>query len=105
MSLRKQQSDFAQAVAKLIQEAARLGYEVTFGDAYRDSRCPYGSLSSRHRSRLAIDLNLFRCGKYLTETEDHRPLGEWWESQGGIWGGRFSDGNHYEWPHSWRESH
>jgi len=31
-------------------------------------------------------------------TDDHRQLGEWGESQGGIWGGRFNDGNHYEWP-------
>jgi hypothetical protein len=49
--------------------------------------------------RLAIDLNLFDSdGTYLTDTEDHRRLGEWWEAQGGIWGGRFNDGNHYEWP-------
>ena len=49
-----------------------------------------------HRSRLAIDLNLFRDGKYLTSSEDHRVLGEWWESVGGMWGGS-EDGNHYSW--------
>ena len=32
-------------------------------------------------------------------TEDHEPLGEWWESIGGVWGGRFNDGNHYESPY------
>lgn len=85
-------------VPALINKAFELGLEVTLGDAYRDPRCPYGSKSSRHKSRLAIDLNLFRHGEYLTRTEDHKPLGEWWESQGGIWGGRFEDGNHYEWP-------
>ena len=74
-----------------------MGYEVTLGDAYRDPRCPYGSKSSKHKRRLAIDLNLFKNGQYLEGTESHRPLGEWWESQGGIWGGRFEDGNHYEW--------
>ena len=49
--------------------------------------------------RNAVDLNLFKAGKYVALTEDHRPLGEWWESQGGAWGGRFEDGNHYslEW--------
>ena len=55
-------------------------------------------------------LNLFREGKMLTSTEDHRPLGEWWESQGGSWGGRFqesapgkgdgNDGNHYSSEHN-----
>ena len=98
MSLRKKQSEFAKLVPRLIDKAFELGFEVTLGDAYRDPRCPYGSKSSRHRSRLAIDLNLFKDGVYLTQTEDHEPLGLWWESQGGIWGGRFDDGNHYEWP-------
>jgi hypothetical protein len=97
MSLRKQQTEFMRMVPRLIDKAFELGYEVTGGDLYRDQRCPYGSKSSAHRVRLAIDLNLFRDGVYLTDTTDHRPLGEWWESQGGIWGGRFEDGNHYEW--------
>lgn len=98
MSLREHQSQFARHVPDLIRKAFDLGFEVTLGDAYRDPRCPYGSKSSRHKSRLAIDLNLFQDGKYLASTEDHKELGEWWESQGGIWGGRFNDGNHYEWP-------
>ena len=98
MSLRQNQSVFAKYAAELILHAYDIGYEVTLGDAYRDARCPYGSKSSRHKMRLAIDLNLFKDGKYLTQTEDHQELGEWWESQGGIWGGRFDDGNHYEWP-------
>lgn len=98
MNLRKRQSEFALMASKLIRKAYRMGYEVTLGDAYRDSRCPYGSKSSRHKSRLAIDLNLFLDGVYLTKTDDHKELGIWWESKGGIWGGRFNDGNHYEWP-------
>jgi len=98
MSLRKQQSEFAAKVPRLIDKAIELGYEVTLGDAYRDPRCPYGSKSSRHKIRMAIDLNLFLNGVYLADTESHELLGEWWEEQGGIWGGRFEDGNHYEWP-------
>lgn len=92
------QWEFAEWVPRLILKAYELGYQVTLGDAYRDPRCPYGSKSSRHKQRLAIDLNLFRDGVYCEDTEDHRELGEWWEEQGGIWGGRFNDGNHYEWP-------
>lgn len=98
MALQPVQSDFVIAVAHLIFKALELGYNLTFGDAYRDSRCEYGAPNSKHRIRLAIDLNLFKDGEYLTETENHRPLGEYWESIGGIWGGRFDDGNHYEWP-------
>jgi len=103
MSIYKQQAEFARAVPRLIDKAFALGFEVTLGDAYRDSRCPYGSKTSKHRRRLAIDLNLFKDGKYLKETEDHALLGEWWESIGGIWGGHWDDGNHYEWPFKERE--
>ena len=92
------QWEFAEKVVFLLSQAHALGYQVTLGDAYRDPRCPYGSKSSRHKQRLAIDLNLFKDGLYCEDTEDHRGLGKWWESQGGIWGGRFNDGNHYEWP-------
>jgi len=98
MSLRKKQSEFAKMVPRLIDRAHEMGFEVTLGDAYRDPRCPYGSKSSKHKRRLAIDLNLFINGKYLTHTKDHKFLGLWWEDQGGIWGGQFGDGNHYEWP-------
>jgi len=99
MSLRDQQSAFAAKIPALITKALEFGFQVTLGDAYRDPRAPYGSKSSRHRMRLAIDLNLFKDGRYLEETDDHEPLGKWWESVGGIWGGRFNDGNHYEWPY------
>lgn len=92
MSLRNQQSTFVQMVADLILFAYDHGYELTFGDAYATD----GHVeNSRHYSRLAIDLNLFKDGIYLTETDDHRELGEYWESIGGSWGGRFRDGNHY----------
>jgi hypothetical protein len=97
MTLREKQTEFMRMIPRLIDKAFELGFEVTGGDLYRDPRCPYGAENSKHKRRLAIDLNLFRNGKYLTQTEDHRELGEWWESVGGIWGGRFFDGNHYEW--------
>lgn len=89
-----------------------MGYEVTLGDAYRDPRLHgshgekkgYGHRKSCHKLRLAIDLNLFLDGEYLTETEDHEKLGEWWESLHPLcrWGGRFSnpDGNHYSLEHN-----
>ena len=90
-------------VAKLIVFAYEHGYELTFGDAYRDPRVhgsigekkSYSAASSVHKERLAIDFNLFKDGVYLTASEDYKALGEFWESIGGAWGGRFSDGNHF----------
>jgi len=94
MSLREQQSKFAQMVGKLIEYAYAQGYELTLGDAYATSGHKKDSF---HYRRLAIDLNLFWNGKWLTRAEDHQPLGEYWEGLGGTWGGRFKDpdGNHY----------
>lgn len=93
-SLRQMQSEFVRMVGKLIQFATDNGYELTFGDAFAKTG---HSKDSFHYKRLAIDLNLFKDGKYLTETEDHRPLGEYWQSIDGTWGGEFKkkDGNHY----------
>ena len=91
----EKQIQFTKMVCKLIMYADSCGFDMTFGDAYRDDRVKYGHPKSLHRKRLAIDLNLFREGKYLDKTEDHEILGEYWESIGGTWGGRFGDGNHY----------
>lgn len=107
MTLGEKQRRFTRMVGYLIEWAYENGYELTFGDAYRDPRVfghvgerrGYGRPRSLHKQRLAIDLNLFRDGVYLTATEDHRPLGEFWESMGGSWGGRFNDGNHYSLEH------
>lgn len=107
MTLREKQSMFALMIAELIQWAHAEGYEVTLGDAFRDPRVfgymgesqGYGRAKSCHKLRLALDLNLFKDGQYLTATKDHQPLGEKWESMGGSWGGRFNDGNHYSLEH------
>lgn len=107
MKLRDKQVKFAQMLSMLISQAFDMGYEVVVGDVFRDARVHgvmgekkgYGHPSSCHKICLAADINLFKNGKYLTETEDHKPLGEWWESIGGTWGGRFNDGNHYSLEH------
>jgi hypothetical protein len=59
---------------------------------------PYGQAWSAHKQRLAVDLNLFLDGKYLSDTESHRMFGEYWKSidpENHVWGGDFKDGNHY----------
>ncbi len=111
MTLRQKQSLFAQHVARLILQAEILGFEVTLGEAQRSeeeaarlAKLGKGSKRSLHCVRLAVDLNLFAGGHYLSSTESHRPLGEWWEAQHPLarWGGRFNDGNHYSFTHEGR---
>jgi len=92
VSLTALQAKFVRMVALLIIKADELGYEFTFGDAYARSGHMDKSL---HYSRLAIDLNLFKDGIYKYETSEYKELGEYWESIGGAWGGRFGDGNHF----------
>lgn len=108
-SLGAKQKAFAKLIPRLIDKAHELGFEVSLGDGYRDPRVfghvgekkGYGNSFSCHKLRLAIDLNLYRDGTYLTKSEDHLPLGEWWEKQdpAACWGGRFEDGNHYSFAH------
>jgi hypothetical protein len=94
MTLREKQSEFMEALGKLIEFAYAQGYELTGGDLLaKDGH----KKESFHYKRLAIDLNLFRDGRWLTSTDDHAPLGHYWEILGGTWGGRFNDGNHYSW--------
>lgn len=106
MTLRERQSLFVQLVGKLIEHAYSQGYALTFGEAWRtpeqaalNAKSGKGISRSLHIERLAIDLNLFRDGKFLSDSESHKPLGEFWESlhPDCRWGGRFTrpDGNHY----------
>lgn len=114
LGLLEKQQVFAVLVSKLIQRAVELGYGVTLGETYRPpetallySQQGRGSAKSLHTEKLAIDLNLFRDGRYLTKTEDHRPLGLYWKSLSTelytcCWGGDFfpkSDANHYSISH------
>jgi hypothetical protein len=101
MPLRKKQSYFAWLVARLIITAYARGYEITLGDAYRDPRCPYGSERSLHQVRLAIDLNLFKDGRWLTDGTGHDELHDLWDSWGGA--PRIEhDLNHYSLEHEGR---
>lgn len=112
-SLRQKQARFTRFVGLLIEYAYQNGYELTFGEAWRtpeqaqaNARAGRGIANSLHIERLAVDFNLFRNGAFLQKTEDHKPLGEYWESLAPDcrWGGRFSrpDGNHYSIAHGGR---
>lgn len=102
MTLSEKQALFTVMIAKLIFWADEHGYRLTFGEAYRtpeqaaaNAKSGKGIKNSLHTQRLAVDFNLFKNGVWLKKSTDHQPLGEYWESIGGTWGGRFDDGNHY----------
>ena len=105
MSLSGTQMEFALDVAELINYINDKGYGCTFGDAYRSPRAfggmgekgPYGRAKSAHKQRLAVDLNLFKDGHYLSSTQAHAPFGEFWCGlhPDNKWGGDWNDGNHY----------
>lgn len=119
-TLGQKQRLFTRLIAKLIDYAYTQGYELTFGDAYRDPRVhgelgvkkSYSSGGSVHKERLAVDFNLFIDGKYQESSEAHRKLGEYWKSLDPEcrWGGDFKDssgrpapdGNHYSMSHNGR---
>ncbi len=103
MTLREKQSKFARMIALLTQFAYQQGYEITFGDAWAKPADKRHRKGSCHYVRLAIDLNLFKDGKYLRATAAHTELGEFWESLTGCWGGRWGDGNHYSLKHRSRK--
>jgi len=108
MTLLEKQFEFSRLVPLLLAKAFELGYSVTLGEAYRSpeeaarlAKAGKGIKNSLHTSRLAIDLNLFRDGVYMTSEESHRALGTYWETLSAgkpytcAWGGHFGDGNHY----------
>src|SRR3990167_523642 len=110
MTLSAKQRLFTRMVADLIIWAYQNGYELTWGETYRTPQQAAknaiegkGISNSLHCDRLAVDFNLFKDGVFLTETKHHEPLGLYWESIGGTWGGRFNDGNHYSLAHDGRK--
>lgn len=116
MSLREKQTAFVWKLSEFLLWCRDNGYEVTLGEAYRTEEQQQHyvqtgrskTMNSKHRERLAVDLNLFVNGEYITDKEAYRPLGEEWEARGGRWGGRFGvqpedyavkvgwDSNHFE---------
>jgi len=107
--LRQKQSEFALNVVKLLKFMDDRGYEFTLGEVYRPSYVQRFLIkigkswtkNSQHSLKLAIDVNLFKNGKYLSSSSAHHECGKYWESLSlyNVWGGRFRDGNHYEMRH------
>ena len=112
MSLGDAQREFSYHMGcLLVHIGVTPNHACTFGDAYRDPRVhgehgekkSYSSANSDHKLKLAVDLNLFIDGTYRTDTEAHRPFGDYWKalSPHNYWGGDIldehgnPDGNHY----------
>lgn len=95
LSLR--QCAFTHALALLLLEAERQGYAVKIQELNRtvETQKDYvakgvsKTMDSRHIDKLAADLILFKDGAIVGNQEAYRSLGEFWESLGGRWGGRF----------------
>ncbi|WP_460645886.1 M15 family metallopeptidase [Leclercia adecarboxylata] len=110
MTLSEKQQLFTIMVANLVLWAETRGYRLTYGEAYRtpeqaalNAKKGSGIANSLHTQRLAVDFNLFINGRYQDKSEAYLPLGEYWESLGGSWGGRFKsnpDGNHFSLEHN-----
>jgi hypothetical protein len=106
MSLSSKQQRFADKIGQLIHFIYNQGWAVTFGDAYRDPRTNgdfgtkkgYAAGKSVHKLRLAIDLNLFVDGNYITgDSPEYQVIGEQWKSmdEDARWGGEWQDFNHF----------
>lgn len=88
---------FMKLLPRLIDKIYTEGYECSGGDLWAKPEYKVHKVNSNHYDRIAIDLNLFKDGAYLTDSLFHKPFGEFWESLHPLcrWGGRFNDGNHY----------
>lgn len=112
MRLSEKQQAFTRCVSELINFATAQGWNLTFGDAYRDPRLHgaigtkrgYSASNSCHKLRLAVDFNLFIDGKYISDggCAEYKMLGEAWEAMHALakWGGHFKDANHFSFEHN-----
>jgi hypothetical protein len=106
MTLLEQRILFTSLLPNLIQHVATLGLQCvadqvkrTQAEADANAASGAGIKNSLHLLGLAIDLQLYRNGVWLTETESYRDLGEYWESLHELnrWGGRLDrpDADHF----------
>lgn len=107
--IQKEQVEFTRDVARLIDYAASIGVDLTFGEAYRtkeqqEIHLKAGrskTMNSNHLRRLAVDFNFFINGALVFDSPRIAELGAFWESLNphNRWGGNFKsikDNPHFE---------
>jgi hypothetical protein len=113
MTVGQKQELFMELLPKLLNRIHDSGFQVRGGELERgpaqaaaNQMKGSGISNSLHLIRLAIDLHLFKDGRYLVMSEHHRPFGAYWKTLHPLckWGGDFSrpDGNHYSVAHEGR---
>lgn len=106
MTLREARVLFSQLVGQLPRKAQELGLELAFDQLKRPPELAklyeaqgIGVAKSAHLNGLAVDVVLYRDGKYLSQSVDYAELGAWWKTLHPYcrWGGDFTkrDGNHF----------
>ena len=83
-SIGDKRRQFSQMQAMLIQYAHFLGYECAVDFVKRCEDCQVGKANSMHKLGLAMDLNLYLDGHYLTEEWPHADLHALWDLLGGA---------------------
>ena len=112
LTLGEKQRIFTKCLGQLIEFVySHPGWTMTMAEGYiGDSIDKPGEdtphiRTGNHFKRLAIDLNLFVWGKWITDSLDPvwMEIGAYWESlhPSARWGGRFTkvDGNHFSFYH------
>lgn len=99
MGLIQEQWEFLKDVAKLINEADRLGIQLTAGEMYRTQEQQEiyvrtgksKTMNSNHLKRLAVDFNFFINGELVYNHPLIDELAKYWELLNikNRWGGNF----------------
>jgi hypothetical protein len=99
---------FMDMVILLLLKARESGLLLRLGEAHRPAmlceiyaKHGIGIVGSKHRYSLSLDLWIVGGAKgqvILWESPHYKAMGKYWESIGGIWGGRFKrkDEYHFE---------
>lgn len=103
MGLRDKQAIFTCMVGKLLCKANEIGTPIFINEWYRSletqrayvARGASKTMKSKHLEGLAIDIIFLEDvkddWKVNFKADRYKELGEFWESLGGRWGGRFGD--------------
>lgn len=117
MGLRTRQAKFAGKLGQLLCKASDLKTPVFILEMYRsqETQAAYfargvsKTLNSYHLKGLAVDLIFLDDvnDDYTVNytPEQYRALGEYWESIGGVWGGRFGDDRETDKIEGWDSGH